>query len=214
MTRLPRVPIPRQPSRHPPKRRRRRWRHCPKHNARRLGLLPLALLALVVGVITGIGAVVFRGLIGLVHNVFFLGHFSFVYEFKPFHAVQSVGGGDHPGAGDRRHRRHLDRLEFRAGSERTRRAGGDGRDLLPAGDHPARRCGGEVHRLGAGDRHRCGGRARGTHHPDRLRARVHTWARSSGCRRGSASRWSRPAPGPASRRRSTRRSAGFCSPPN
>ena len=59
----------------------------PEAAPRRLGLLPLSLLALVVGVITGIGAVVFRGLIGLVHNVFFLGHFSFAYDssiFTPF----------------------------------------------------------------------------------------------------------------------------------
>ena len=32
-------------------------------------------LALVVGVVTGFGAVVFRALIGLVHNVLFLGQF-------------------------------------------------------------------------------------------------------------------------------------------
>jgi CIC family chloride channel protein len=59
----------------------------PEQTVRRLGLLPLSLLALVVGVITGLGAVVFRGLIGLVHNVFFLGHFSFTYDsslFTPF----------------------------------------------------------------------------------------------------------------------------------
>jgi CIC family chloride channel protein len=55
--------------------------------AKRLGLLPLSLLALVVGVVTGLGAVVFRGLIGLVHNLFFLGHFAFGYDssvFTPF----------------------------------------------------------------------------------------------------------------------------------
>jgi CIC family chloride channel protein len=59
----------------------------PEESVRRLRLLPLSLLALVVGVITGIGAVVFRGLIGLVHNVFFLGQFSFAYDssiFTPF----------------------------------------------------------------------------------------------------------------------------------
>ena len=59
----------------------------PEQSARRLRLLPLSLLALVVGIITGVGAVVFRGLIGLVHNVFFLGQFSFAYDssiFTPF----------------------------------------------------------------------------------------------------------------------------------
>jgi CIC family chloride channel protein len=56
-------------------------------SARHLRLLPLSLLALVIGLITGIGAVVFRGLIGLVHNLFFLGQASFAYEsslFTPF----------------------------------------------------------------------------------------------------------------------------------
>jgi CIC family chloride channel protein len=47
----------------------------------------LALLALIVGIVTGIGAVVFRGLIGLLHNLFFLHQFSFAYDsslFTPF----------------------------------------------------------------------------------------------------------------------------------
>ncbi len=68
----------------------------------RLGLLPLALLALVVGLITGIGAVVFRGLIGLIHNLLFLGSPSFVYNaslftpadpFGPFIILVPVIGG-------------------------------------------------------------------------------------------------------------------------
>jgi CIC family chloride channel protein len=46
--------------------------------------LPLSLVALVVGVITGFGAVVFRGLIGLIHNLFFLHQFSFVYDSSLF----------------------------------------------------------------------------------------------------------------------------------
>jgi chloride channel protein, CIC family len=56
-------------------------------SVRRLRILPLSLLALIVGVITGIGAVVFRDLIGLIHNLFFLGQFSFIYDssvFTPF----------------------------------------------------------------------------------------------------------------------------------
>jgi chloride channel protein, CIC family len=40
----------------------------------------LCALALVVGLVTGIGAVLFRALIGLVHNLLFLGHWSFVYD--------------------------------------------------------------------------------------------------------------------------------------
>jgi len=44
----------------------------------------LSLLAIVVGVVTGFGAVVFRDLIGLVHNVTFLGVFSFDHEANVF----------------------------------------------------------------------------------------------------------------------------------
>jgi CIC family chloride channel protein len=51
---------------------------------RRLGLLPLSVLALLVGCITGVGAVVFRDLIGLVHNIFFLGTFSVAYNASAF----------------------------------------------------------------------------------------------------------------------------------
>ncbi len=40
----------------------------------------LWLLALLVGAVAGLGAVVFRGLIGTFHNVLFLGKFSFVYD--------------------------------------------------------------------------------------------------------------------------------------
>jgi chloride channel protein, CIC family len=50
----------------------------------RLGLVRLSLLAIVVGVVTGFGAVIFRDLIGLVHNVTFLGIFSFDYEANVF----------------------------------------------------------------------------------------------------------------------------------
>ena len=55
-----------------------------EQEVRRISLLPLSLLALVVGVITGGGAIVFRGLIGLVHNVLFLGHFAFAYNASLF----------------------------------------------------------------------------------------------------------------------------------
>jgi chloride channel protein, CIC family len=50
----------------------------------RLGLVRLSLLAIVVGLITGLGAVVFRDLIGLIHNIAFLGVFSFDYEANVF----------------------------------------------------------------------------------------------------------------------------------
>lgn len=45
-----------------------------------LGALYMAMLALTVGLIAGCGAVVFRGMIGLFHNLFFLGRLSFEYD--------------------------------------------------------------------------------------------------------------------------------------
>jgi CIC family chloride channel protein len=50
----------------------------------RIGLFRLSLIALCVGIITGFGAVVFRALIGLFHNVAFLGSFSFAYDASVF----------------------------------------------------------------------------------------------------------------------------------
>jgi chloride channel protein, CIC family len=50
----------------------------------RLGLVELSLLAIVVGVITGFGAVLFRALIGLVHNIAFLGSFAVDYDASVF----------------------------------------------------------------------------------------------------------------------------------
>lgn len=44
------------------------------------GPLRMILLSLSVGIITGLGAVGFRALIGLVHNILFFGHFSFAYD--------------------------------------------------------------------------------------------------------------------------------------
>ena len=51
---------------------------------KRLGLLRLSLLAVVIGIITGFGAVIFRALIGLIHNVAFLGSFSIDYDASLF----------------------------------------------------------------------------------------------------------------------------------
>lgn len=53
-------------------------------NARRLNLLWLCALALIVGAITGLGAVAFRALIGLVHNLLFLGRASIAYDSNLF----------------------------------------------------------------------------------------------------------------------------------
>jgi len=57
----------------------------------RLGLLRLSLLAIVVGVVTGFGAVVFRALIGLIHNIAFLGSFSVPYDASVFTPVGPWG---------------------------------------------------------------------------------------------------------------------------
>ncbi|MGH8220999.1 MAG: chloride channel protein [Steroidobacteraceae bacterium] len=49
-----------------------------------LGLVYLSLLAIVVGIVTGFGAVGFRELIGLIHNVLFLGRLEFRYDANLF----------------------------------------------------------------------------------------------------------------------------------
>jgi CIC family chloride channel protein len=49
-----------------------------------VGLLRLSLFAVTIGIVTGIGAVVFRALIGFIHNLFFLGQFSFAYNANLF----------------------------------------------------------------------------------------------------------------------------------
>jgi CIC family chloride channel protein len=51
---------------------------------RRIGLPYLSLLAFVVGIVAGFGAVVFRDLIGLVHNLLFLGEFAVRYDANIF----------------------------------------------------------------------------------------------------------------------------------
>src|ERR1700739_2535855 len=50
----------------------------------RVGLVRLSLLAIVVGLIAGLGAVVFRALIAFVHNLSFLGLFSTSYDASLF----------------------------------------------------------------------------------------------------------------------------------
>ena len=51
-----------------------------RREERRVGLLALCLLALAVGIITGVGAVVLRWLIALIHNASYLGVISFRYD--------------------------------------------------------------------------------------------------------------------------------------
>ena len=52
--------------------------------ARTLNLFQLTLLGLCLGIVTGIGAVVFRDLINLLHNLFFAGSFAFPYDANVF----------------------------------------------------------------------------------------------------------------------------------
>lgn len=52
--------------------------------SRRLGLVHHSLLALLVGVVTGVGAVAFRDLIGLIHNLMFAGTLSWRYDANIF----------------------------------------------------------------------------------------------------------------------------------
>ncbi len=49
-----------------------------------IGLVLLCCLAIVIGVVTGLGAVVFRDLIGLIHNILFLGQFTAHYDANLF----------------------------------------------------------------------------------------------------------------------------------
>ena len=73
----------------------------------RMGLLGLSIMALLVGVIAGFGAVLFRALIAFIHNLFFLGTFSINFDANQFTPMGPWGARRHPGAGDRRPDRHL-----------------------------------------------------------------------------------------------------------
>jgi CIC family chloride channel protein len=57
----------------------------------RLSLLYLTLLALALGIVTGLGAVLFRDLIGLLHNLFFAGRFVVQYDANVFTAPSRWG---------------------------------------------------------------------------------------------------------------------------
>jgi CIC family chloride channel protein len=59
--------------------------------SRQLPLARLSLLALVLGVVTGLGAVLFRSLIGLIHNLLFTGHAVSHYDANVFTAPSPWG---------------------------------------------------------------------------------------------------------------------------
>jgi CIC family chloride channel protein len=58
---------------------------------RRLPLAILSLLALALGAVTGLGAVLFRDLIGLIHNLMFAGHAAVHYDANVFTAASPWG---------------------------------------------------------------------------------------------------------------------------
>lgn len=58
-----------------------------------VNLSVLCLLALGVGMITGLGAVVFRALVAVIHNLFFLGQFSLTYDANQFTPESPWGMG-------------------------------------------------------------------------------------------------------------------------
>ncbi|THD61536.1 MAG: chloride channel protein [Phenylobacterium sp.] len=57
----------------------------------RLALPVISLLALALGIVTGFGAVLFRDLIGLIHNLFFTGHLALHYDANVFTAPTPWG---------------------------------------------------------------------------------------------------------------------------
>ena len=58
---------------------------------RPLNLAALSALAFGVGVVTGLGAVLFRELIGLIHNILFLGEFAVAYDANLFTPLSPWG---------------------------------------------------------------------------------------------------------------------------
>jgi chloride channel protein, CIC family len=62
-----------------------------RRDDRRVNLLVLCLLALVIGIMTGVGAVALRALIGLIHNVFYNGVLSFRYNANLLEGVSRFG---------------------------------------------------------------------------------------------------------------------------
>lgn len=65
----------------------------PLPDARELKLLQLSLIALGLGIFTGLGAVLFRALIGLIHNLTFLGRISAYYDANHFTPPSPWGAG-------------------------------------------------------------------------------------------------------------------------
>jgi CIC family chloride channel protein len=60
---------------------------------RPIGQTLFSLIAIGVGLITGLGAIVFRGLIGLIHNLFFLGQLTVTYDANVYTPASPWGAG-------------------------------------------------------------------------------------------------------------------------
>ncbi|MGQ3032026.1 MAG: chloride channel protein, partial [Ferrovibrionaceae bacterium] len=56
-----------------------------------LGPLQMALMALAVGALVGVGAAVFRALVALIHNLMVFGEVSLIYEPTQYSAPSSWG---------------------------------------------------------------------------------------------------------------------------
>jgi CIC family chloride channel protein len=69
---------------HKTSRRRAATADAASDDVRPIGLVRLSVLAFVVGIITGLGAIGFRDLIGLIHNALFLGRLSLHYDANLF----------------------------------------------------------------------------------------------------------------------------------
>ena len=54
--------------------------HVVRPRRQHLGTFALSMLSVGLGVVAGVGAFAFRALIGLLHNLFFLGRFSWLYD--------------------------------------------------------------------------------------------------------------------------------------
>ena len=67
--------------------------HAALRIKRPIGLWRLSLVAVVVGVVTGFGAIFFRGLIGLIHNLLFLGQGSVIYNANVYTPTSLWGAG-------------------------------------------------------------------------------------------------------------------------
>ncbi len=51
----------------------------------------MVVFAIILGILCGLGTILFRNLVALIHNVAFLGHFSFIYN-ENFHTLASLWG--------------------------------------------------------------------------------------------------------------------------